>query len=187
MPKIGDFVTSYSTGYWQVLDRKPKIVPRDPLYPRDPTAPEPGTVIGEWIILKKAFTPKMKPRIAFECCDAVWVTPVGADELAAIQKAFADDPTYQEKFDKVPLRLPPDIVNCGLYLREEEEASFRACMANLPERYTMETFWEYLAAYKDCIARLGEPCNYLLNLLMRPWDFTTDWAYIYTGCELLKL
>ncbi len=129
----------------------------------------------------------MKPRIDFECCDSAWVKAVGDDVLAAIRKAFDDDPKYKERFDSAPLKLPPSIVNCWLYLPEEEEAAFRVAMATLPERYTTEEFWSHLADYESCIARRGERRNYLLNFIMQPWELTEDYAYIYTGCDLLKL
>ncbi len=184
MPKIGDFVTSYSVGYWQVVDIKPKLQPRDGLRPADADAPAPGTVLGEWIILKKAFTPKMKPRIAFECVDSAWVAPVGAEVLAEIERAFAADPAFKEKFDRAPVKLLPGIVNCWLCLSDEEAVALRAALSTLPERYTMEELRLHLADYTS---RSGERCNYLLNLFMQPWDLTEDFAYIFTGCDLQEL
>ncbi len=58
MLKTGDFVTSYGAGYWQIVDIRPKIVPCDSLHPQESAAPKPGTVIGEWIILKKHLPPR---------------------------------------------------------------------------------------------------------------------------------
>ena len=80
---IGTFVTSCEAGYWQLMDIKPKIADED--YAGSVAQWKKGDVIGQWAILKKAFTPKMKPKIDFSYVDASWIRPVSPDALRAIQ------------------------------------------------------------------------------------------------------
>ena len=58
---IGDFVTAYGTGYWQLIEIKPKIAFDD--YDSQSVQWKKGDNLGYWVSLKKAFTDKMKPRI----------------------------------------------------------------------------------------------------------------------------
>ena len=94
---IGDFVTGYGSGYWQIIDIKPKIADEDYSYKN--TEWKKGDIIGQWIILKKCFTSKMKPRIEFTFEDSAWVKPVDNDILIQIKNYFKEHPEYREKFD----------------------------------------------------------------------------------------
>ena len=58
MFQIGDWVTQYSVGYWQVVDIKAKYAEEDSGYGKQFW--KKGEQIGKWVFLKKAFTPKMK-------------------------------------------------------------------------------------------------------------------------------
>ena len=51
--KTGDYVSSYSAGYWQIIDIKPKIATED--YKGENVKWKKGQVIGQWVILKKCF------------------------------------------------------------------------------------------------------------------------------------
>ena len=48
--KRGDFVTGYGSGYWQLLDIKPKIAIDD--YKSETVSWKKGDLIGQWAILK---------------------------------------------------------------------------------------------------------------------------------------
>ena len=65
MFQIGDWVTQYSVGYWQVVDIKAKYAEEDSGYGKQFW--KKGEQIGKWVFLKKAFTPKMKIQIRSEC------------------------------------------------------------------------------------------------------------------------
>ena len=67
MIQIGDWVTQYSAGYWQVVDIRDKYAEEDSVTGEHLW--KKGEKIGKWIFLKKAFTPKMKLRIWSECVD----------------------------------------------------------------------------------------------------------------------
>ena len=50
--KIGDYVTGYGSGYWQLIDIKPKIATED--YVGEDIRWKKGQIIGQWAILKNA-------------------------------------------------------------------------------------------------------------------------------------
>ena len=95
--KIGDFVTGYGSGYWQLIDIKPHIATED--YDSEDIHWKKGQIIGQWAVLKKCFTAKLKPRIDFSCEDARWLKPVSHDILIEIEKYFGEHPDYKQKFD----------------------------------------------------------------------------------------
>ena len=114
--KIGDFVTGYGSGYWQLIDIKPHIATED--YNSEDIHWEKGQVIGQWAVLKKCFTAKMKPRIDFSCEDSRWLNPVSDDVLVEIEKYFEEHPDYRRKFDTAEIKLPLTITNCWIDIPE---------------------------------------------------------------------
>lgn len=183
MIKIGDFVTAYGTGYWQLIDIKPKIAFED--YNGENVTYKKGDVIGQWVILKKAFTAKMKPRIDFIYEDSSWLRPVSSEVLCEISKYFDEHPDYKEKFENAEIRLRPSITNCWFDLPEEKEGEFRSLLAGVPSRYTMDEFWAIATEYKKYIS--VPPTKYLLNFETYEWDMDENFNSIYSGCELRKM
>ncbi len=176
MIKIGDFVTQYSAGYWQLIDIKPKFA-EDKMY-------EKIEIAGQWAVLKKAFTPKMKPKIEFDYADASWLSPVSDDVLNNIKQYFSDNPDFKSKFDNTPLKLNHSITTCWLDLPAEEEEAFRQLLAFLPPQYTMDEFWGVFKEYKKYIGK--PPAAYLLNFATLPWYIDSKGNRVYTGCTLVK-
>ncbi len=183
MIKPGDFVTSCSAGYWQLLELKPKIATEN--YCGETVQWKKGDLLGQWAIVKKAFTPKMKPKIEFEYVDASWLQPVSDEELTAICKYFQENPEYKTKYDHAEVKLNPAITNCWLNLPPEKEEDFRRLMEDLPSQYTMDMFWKACKLFKKYI--VPGPGNFLLNFSAYPWDMDKKLNLIYSGCELRKL
>lgn len=179
---IGDFVTGYGSGYWQLIDIKPKIATED--YVGENVSWKKGQILGQWAILKKCFTAKMKPRIDFTYEDFAWVHLVSNEVLVEIEKYFNEHPKYRQKFDDAQIKLQPMITNCYLDLPEEKEDRFRTALQNLPERYSMKAFWKIAEDYKKYISK--PPTKYLLNLSAYPWDIDQNGDLIYTNWELIK-
>ncbi len=183
MIKPGDFVTTCSAGYWQLLELKPKLATED--YRGETVRWKKGQQLGQWAIVKKAFTPKMKPKIEFEYVDASWLRPVSGEVLTAIHQYFQENPAWQAKYDGAEVKLRPAITNCWLNLPPEGEAAFRRAMDDLPARYTMDAFWKVCKPFQKYIA--AAPGSYLLNFLAYPWDVDKKCNQVYSGCELRKL
>lgn len=181
--QIGDFVTSCEAGYWQLIDVKPKIADED--YCGSHTKWKKGDVIGQWAILKKAFTPKMKPRIDFSYLDASWLKPVSLEVFGEIQDYFAKNPAYQYKFDHAEIRLRPMITNCWINLSENEIDDFKACIANMPDRFTMDAFWKKAKKFKKNIS--SPPTSHLIHFKTFPWSMDPKANLLYFSCEIVTL
>ena len=138
--KIGDYVTGYYSGYWQLIDIKPHIATAD--YSSEYAQWKKGQVIGQLVILKKCFTNKMKPRIDFTYEGSRWLKPVSDDVLVEIEKYFDEHPDYKQKFDTAVVKLRPSITNCWIDIPEEKEEDFRSTLKRLPDQYTMDEFWK---------------------------------------------
>lgn len=181
--KIGDFVTGYYSGYWQLIDIKPKIATED--YKSEHAQWKKGQVIGQLAILKKCFTDKMKPRIDFSYEDSQWLKPVSDDILIEIEKYFEEHPDYKQKFDTSVVKLRPSVTNCWIDLPEEKEEDFRSALKKLPDQYTMDEFWKVAKRYKKYVSK--PPVRYLLNLSTYPWNLDKKANVIYFDWELVKL
>lgn len=180
--QIGDFVTAYGTGYWQLIDIKPKIAYDD--YNSESVKWKKGDILGKWVILKKAFTDKMKPRIYFSYEDSSWLKPVSNDILKEIEIYFSEHPEYKQKFDNAEVKLLPTITNIWIDLPEESESDFRDLLATLPEKYTMDDFLSVANKYKAYISKPST--KYLLNLFSYPWNLDEKANLLYSGWELTK-
>ena len=143
-----------------------------------------GQMIGHWVILKKCFTDKMKPRISFSYEDSSWIKPVADDIRMEIERYFAENPAYKQKFDKAELKLLPMVSNCWFGLPPEKEADFKAALQKLPECYTMNEFWDVAKEFRQYVA--NPPTAYLLNLYTYPWDMDEKANYIYFDWELIQ-
>lgn len=61
---IGSWYTGYNAGFWQLMEVIPKYASFD--YLDENTKWNKGDLIGQWCILKKAFTPKLKKSLRVE-------------------------------------------------------------------------------------------------------------------------
>ena len=186
MLKIGEFYTSYSAGYWQLVDLKPKIVYRSEIAYEDGTSisQKAGEVYGQWAILKKAFTPKMKPRIDFVFEDSSWLRPVSDEVQAEIDQYFAENPAYQKKFDTAPIKLRPMITNCWISVPSEKENEFIEFLKSLPAEFTEKEFGKLAASYAPYIDL--PPSTHLLNLLSYPWNTNKEAELMYHGFWFIR-
>ena len=180
---IGDFVTAYGAGYWQLIDIKPKIASFD--YSNGEVSWKKGDRIGQWVILKKAFTPKMKPRIDFTCEDSAWLRPVSGAVFEEIQRYFAEHPDYKAKFDQAEVKLRPSITNCWINLTEEEAQQIREVIRKMPDRFTMEQFWKKAKKLQKNVS--NPPTYYLLNFLAYVWELDKKANQLFFDCEVREV
>ena len=110
------------------------------------------TLLGDWVILKKGFTPKLRPSNACECVDAQWCKAVTTDTLEAIKAAFRENPKARQKFDLSPDMPTPAIAGTWLRLTEAQATALKELLTSLPERFTKEQFWAQAAAFQKSIA-----------------------------------
>lgn len=180
MIKIGDWVTQYSAGYWQVLDIVPKYADEDS------ESCKKGDRIGQWVILKKGFTPKMKPANACEFVDGQWCKPVSAEVAAAIEAAFAENPKAKQKFDSAPDMPKPAVNSTWMTLSGEESTAFSALLARMPQRFTLEQFWSQTSDYRRCVTD-PSGASHILYLYSYLWEIDEHFDPLHFGPELKQL
>ncbi|MBE6596252.1 MAG: hypothetical protein E7641_01140 [Ruminococcaceae bacterium] len=181
--KIGDWVTQYSAGYWKVVAIFPKYADED--YSYNGLSWKKGDRLGDWVVLKKGFTPKMKPSNACEFLDAKNCQPVSHDTAMAIEAAFAENPKAKEKFDKSPNLPNPSVYSVRMSLSDDQADSFAKLLSDLPERYTSDEFWERFADYKQYIVK---PPHYthILYLYSYLWEINDHFDPLHFGAEIKK-
>ena len=165
-----------------MIDIKPKIADED--YYGNTAKWKKGDVIGQWAILKKAFTPKMKPRIDFSYVDASWLAPVSSEVLTKIQDYFSENPDYRCKFENAPIKLRPIITNCWINLTESEVTELQVIIDKLPSQFTMVDFWKKAKKFKKNIA--SPSTSHLVNFISFPWNMDSKANLIYFGCEIVE-
>lgn len=166
MLKVGDWVTQYSAGYWQVVAVFAKYAEED--HTNNGTTWKKGDRIGDWVVLKQAFTPKMKPSYQCECVDGLWCKPVSEEVRLAIEAAFAADPKGKEKFLAAPNMPQPAVVNFWMALSADKAAGLRGVLAALPQRFVVGQLWEAARDYRKYVVK--PPATHLLQLHCYPWE-----------------
>ncbi len=182
--KIGDWVTQYEVGYWKVVNIFPKYADSD--YSYNGISWKKGDRIGEWVILKKGFTPKMKPRNACDFVDAQWCKPVTNDILQSIEAAFDENPKAKAKFEKAPNMPDPAIGSAWMALTDEQAESFSEHIKKLPTRFTLAQFWSWCASYEQYIVNASK-ATHILYLFSYLWEIDDNFDTLHFAPELKKL
>ena len=181
--KIGDWVTQYSAGYWKVVAIFPKYADED--YSYNGQSWKKGDRLGDWVVLKKGFTAKMKPSNACEFLDSKNCQLVSQDVVRAIEDAFAENPKAKEKFDNAPSMPNPSVYSVWMSLSDEQAASFTTLLSTLPERFTIDEFWKHLANYRQYVVK---PPHYthILYLYSYLWEINESCEPLHFAPELKK-
>ncbi len=131
---VGSWVTGYSAGLWQVVDIFPKYADQD--YQTESLHCKKGERIGNWAILKKGFTPKMKFRLGCDYSDAVWLKPVDHEVLEDIQSFFQNNPQKYQQFLDYSVKIAPARVGVWFQIPQNEVEMLEKTLKTLPERFT---------------------------------------------------
>lgn len=166
MLKVGDWVTQYTPGYWQVTAIFAKYAEEDADF--NGVSHKKGDRIGEWVVLKKAFTQTMKPSYQCECVDSRWCRPVSERATAAIDAAFAENPSAKEKFRTYTNMPQPTAVNFWMTLSTEQAEELQSLLAGLPSRFAVAQLWETARRYRKYVSK--PPAPYLLQVFGYPWE-----------------
>ena len=179
--KIGMWVTQYSAGFWQIIDLKPKYAEKDmPGY-------EKGKQIGQWALMKKGFTPKMKFRIDSDTTDAEWCKSVSEAQLAQIQQYFEEHPKDAQRFQQAPFVDRPAVSTGWLRLTPEQAIQFRQAIAELPPCFTKAQSREIFAR-RDLLSCFGPPPgNYAFQCRHTLWEFDEEDNAIYKEPALVPV
>ena len=182
--KIGDWVTQYSAGYWMVTNIFPKYADED--YSYDGKSWKKGDRLGDWVVLKKGFTPKMKPSNACDFVDAQWCKTVSTDIVQSIETAFAENPKARAKFENAPNMPAPSIASTWMMLTDEQVELFSEHIKNLPERFTIEQFWSLSKHYRQYVVDPSK-ATHILYLFSYLWEIDDNFEPLHFGPEIKKL
>lgn len=182
--KIGDWVTQYSAGYWMVVNIFPKYADED--YSFNGKSWKKGDRLGEWVVLKKGFTAKMKPSNACDFVDAQWCKPVSNDIAQSIEATFTANPKAKAKFDNAPNMPKPSVTSAWMELTDEQAESFRKLIQTLPKRFTSEDFWSCSASYRQYIVDPSK-ATHILYLFSYLWEINDNFEPLHFAPELKKL
>lgn len=182
--KVGDWVTQYSAGYWKVINIYPKYADED--YLSDGQSWKKGDRLGDWVILKKGFTFKMKPSSACEFIDAQWCKLVPNEILQSIEAIFEENQKVKQKFEKAPNMPKPSVCSTWLMLSDEQAESFSQLISKCPDRFTSEQFWTWSTDYRQYIVDPSK-ATHLLYLFSYLWEISDGFQPLYFGPEIKKL
>lgn len=182
--RIGDWVTQYSAGFWKAVNIFPKYADED--YSYSDKSWKKGDRLGDWIVLKKGFTSKMKPSNACELVDAQWCKPVSNDIVHSIELAFAENPKAKVKFENAQSMPNPSVTSTWMALTDEQVEVFSEHLKGLPDRFTLEEFWSWFASYRKYIVAPSK-ATHILYLYSYLWEIDDKFEPLHFGPELKKL
>ena len=182
--KVGDWVTQYAAGYWMVVNIFPKYADED--YSFNGYSRKKGDRIGNWVVLKKGFTPKMKPRNACDFVDGYWCKPVSDEIVQSIEAIFDENPKIKQKFEEAPSMPDPAVASVCLTLSDEQAEAFSQLISRLPERFTSEQFWACSADYRQYVSDPSR-ATHILYLFSYLWEISDDFEPLNFGPEIKKL
>ena len=183
MVQVGDWVTQYSAGFWQVVAVYPKFAEND--YRGEKVNWSKGDRLGDWAVLKKGLTPKMKFSNLCECVDASWCKPVSSEQHEAILSAFEANPKAKQEFDNAPNQPQPYVSALWLDLAEEKAEELEKLLAQLPERFNDAEFRGRTAAYRQYECKGGG--SHILYLFSYPWEMDGEFNMLHHGPKLQRV
>lgn len=185
MFQIGDWVTQYSVGYWQVVDIKAKYAEEDSGYGKQFW--KKGEQIGKWVFLKKAFTPKMKIQIRSECVDGEWCKIVTDEKRTEIKKYFADHPNDWERFCNTPVVIPPAVSSIWMNLSDDQEAKVLQILKELHKCFSRAELDQQFEQRGLLNVVTNPPTSHILSLSCNPWEVGANVDLMYFSPELKRV
>lgn len=179
--KVGEWVTQYSAGFWQIVDLKPKYAEVDG------TNHKKGDPIGQWALLKKGFTPKMKLRLDCEVVDSFWCKPITEDQRKMISKYFDDHPADLKRFTESPYFDRPAITTCWLQLSAEEAVRFQKAIASFPDRFSWNEVELILMAAGLSSVFTKPPANFVFQCKQTLWEYNGEHEALFHEPTLSSL
>lgn len=182
MLQIGDWVTQYSAGFWQVAAIWPKYAEDD--YVGEKVSWKKGDRLGDWVVLKKGLTPKMKFSNLCEFVDGQWCRPVSREQAEAIERAFAENPRAKQKFDMSTSMPKPMVAALWFDLPGDRVREFELLVQNLPERFTTTAFREATRDFAQYEKQ--PPAGYILYLFSYPWEQDENYDLYHFDPKLVE-
>lgn len=181
--QVGDWVTQYSVGYWQVVDIRTKYAEEDGGYGK--RFWKKGEQIGRWVFLKKAFTSKMKLQIRCECVDGEWCKPVSIEKKSEIEKYFKEHPEDWKRFCSTSVVIKPTIEPIWLNLSNEEAIKLEKLLIELPKPFTANMLRKLFD--QNGIQVTLPPTSHILYIFCNLWEMDEEYNLLYFATDLKKV
>ena len=171
MLKVGDWVTQYYKGYWMVI----KIIPRKPNNSNSENKVDSTkNQGGNWILMKKGFTPKMIFRLDSSYCDEGWFHLVTAHEQELIDSFFAEHPSEYQRFIGYEYIDRPAVASIWINVNFEEQKRLQLMLTTLPSLFTKDLFLSELTKYDLQSIITKPPAKHLLTFDHSVWEVDND-------------
>lgn len=180
--KKGDWVTQYSRGFWVVMDIKPKYAEEN--YNSNGIDHKKGDLIGSWVLMKKAFTPKMKFRVDSDVCDSAWCKPVSLEVLKLIHHYWEEHPEDYQKFVNTPFVDKPSVSTTWVELTPELVPVFERAIQELPAAFTYEDGMEVFRKYGLTKHFSRPPSKYTFVCEHTLWELDENFNPIFKNPRL---
>ncbi len=190
--KVGDWVTQYDSGYWQVVDVLPQYATYD--YKDVNLKHKKGDLIGHLALLKKGFTSTKKFKMDFASCNIVWCKKVDKETTDFINSFFHDNLEEKKQFETAIYKERPTIMSIWLELeRNEQVEEITKLLRKLPEKFN-DSKWNKFLDKNKLRKMLIDNLSYARNkelvsviyLKLFPWEFNKkNDSFLYFEPEIM--
>lgn len=155
--KIGDWVTCYFAGYWQVIDIKPSYVN--------------GKMSNTVAILKKGFSSNMKHNCSMAWCDIGWCERVRNDVYAEIVDFFDKNPDKKLSFEQYSKQMQGITKGWLLDLQDEEIVYYNEQLNQLPKYFSIKKFNRFVEeiGLRRHMYKSSSRAKYMMTIVTYPW------------------
>lgn len=154
---VGDWVTCYYSGYWQVVDIKHNFADKQ--------------LSDSLAIVKKGFTPNLKFHVSLKFCDIRWCEKISAQDLGKIDNYFHENPDKKRSFDAYDGPLPGIAKGWVVDLPDEDVALYQDKLTALPKYFSLRTFNRFAEkiGLRSHMLQSSKSAKYLLTIVTYPW------------------
>lgn len=155
--KIGDWVTCYYTGYWQIVDLRPSY--------------ENGKMSNMVAILKKGFTINMKYNLSMQWCDIRWCKKVKDDVYDEIIDFFDKNPDKKLMFEQYNKQINGITKGWLLDLQDEEVIYYNKQLNELPKYFSIKKFNRFVEeiGLRQHMYKSSSRAKYMMTIVTYPW------------------
>ena len=155
--QIGDWVTCYYAGYWQVVEIKHNLG---------------NSQFSDLLaIVKKGFTPSMKFGLSLKFCDIDWCKKISGNELYSIENYFKENPDKKRAFDAYDGPLIGIAKGWVVDVSDEEVKIYNDKIKTLPKYFSIGQFNRLAeeTGLRKHMYPSSKKAKYLLTVMTYPW------------------
>lgn len=182
----GQWITQYNSGLWMVVGFAPRYA-EEAYTTKEGVHYEKGDHDGDFVLMKKGFTSKMKFRVDSDMCSVTWAKPVSAETEAWIRQYFEEHPKDLAKFEAYEFKERMPVSSLWLHLTDEEEQRMNEFLASLPPKFTNQYLVTEMKA-RGLDHTVGKPpASHILWLSSSYIDLDENKEHLYRNPELKRM